>query len=391
MSVVSYERKQPISLIATLILITFLGISTTGCEQEPITQEPPAVIVTTVKEDKIFHSIDLVGRTEASEDVNIRSRVEGTLLERHFNEGDEVTKDQLLFTLDPAPYQAVVDQSQSEIDRLQAILDEATINFDRGERLVKKGTISQSQMDELTSKKIQAESALKGAQAQLEKAALNLSYTKITAPITGRIGKSLLSLGDLVTPNQDTLATIVKLDPIYVNFQVNEKAFVDFQEEARKRISAGQEEPSVVPQLRLSNDKMYPHDGQLDFMDNRVDQATGTIKIRAVFPNDNKMLLPGQYVTLILRQKTPQQALLVPQASVQENQQGKFVLVVNSEKVVEARPVKLGQRVKTRWEVIDGLNPGETIITEGIQKVKIGGKVKPTEQQVAPFKETTAS
>ncbi|RDH45476.1 efflux RND transporter periplasmic adaptor subunit [Zooshikella ganghwensis] len=391
MSVVSYERKQPISLIATLILITFLGISTTGCEQEPITQEPPAVIVTTVKEDKIFHSIDLVGRTEASEDVNIRSRVEGTLLERHFNEGDEVTKDQLLFTLDPAPYQAVVDQSQSEIDRLQAILDEATINFDRGERLVKKGTISQSQMDELTSKKIQAESALKGAQAQLEKAALNLSYTKITAPITGRIGKSLLSLGDLITPNQDTLTTIVKLDPIYVNFQVNEKAFVDFQEEARKRISAGQEEPSVVPQLRLSNDKMYPHDGQLDFMDNRVDQATGTIKIRAVFPNDNKMLLPGQYVTLILRQKTPQQALLVPQASVQENQQGKFVLVVNSEKVVEARPVKLGQRVKTRWEVIDGLSPGETIITEGIQKVKIGGKVKPTEQQVAPFKETTAS
>ncbi|WP_051311654.1 efflux RND transporter periplasmic adaptor subunit [Zooshikella ganghwensis] len=391
MSVVSYERKQPISLIATLILITFLGISTTGCEQEPITQEPPAVIVTTVKEDKIFHSIDLVGRTEASEDVNIRSRVEGTLLERHFNEGDEVAKNQLLFTLDPAPYQAVVDQSQSEIERLQAILDEAKINFDRGERLVKKGTISQSQMDELTSKKIQAESALKGAQAQLEKAALNLSYTKITAPITGRIGKSLLSLGDLVTPNQDTLATIVKLDPIYVNFQVNEKAFVDFQEEARKRISAGQEEPSVVPQLRLSNDKMYPHDGQLDFMDNRVDQATGTIKIRAVFPNDNKMLLPGQYVTLILRQKTPQQALLVPQASVQENQQGKFVLVVNSEKVVEARPVKLGQRVKTRWEVIDGLNPGETIITEGIQKVKIGGKVKPTEQQVAPFKETTAS
>ncbi|MBU2707375.1 efflux RND transporter periplasmic adaptor subunit [Zooshikella marina] len=391
MSVVSYERKQPISLIATLILITFLGISTTGCEQEPITQEPPAVIVTTVKEDKIFHSIDLVGRTEASEDVNIRSRVEGTLLERHFNEGDEVKKNQLLFTLDPAPYQAVVDQSQSEIDRLQAILDEATINFDRGERLVKKGTISQSQMDELTSKKIQAESALKGAQAQLEKAALNLSYTKITAPITGRIGKSLLSLGDLVTPNQDTLATIVKLDPIYVNFQVSEKAFVDFQEEARKRISAGQEEPSVVPRLRLSNDTMYPHEGQFDFMDNRVDQTTGTIKIRAVFPNENKTLLPGQYVTLILRQKTPQQALLVPQASVQENQQGKFVLVVNSEKVVEARPVKLGQRVKTRWEVIDGLNPGETIITEGIQKVKIGGKVKPTEQQVAPFKETTAS
>ncbi|MBU2710171.1 efflux RND transporter periplasmic adaptor subunit [Zooshikella harenae] len=391
MSFACYKKDQPIRLISTVIIIAFLGISIVSCEKEPIVQEPPAVIVTTVKEDKIFHSIDLVGRTEASEDVNIRSRVEGTLLERHFNEGDEVTKDQLLFTLDPAPYQAVVDQSQSEIERLQAILDEATINFDRGERLVKKGTISQSQMDELTSKKIQAESALKGAQAQLEKSSLNLSYTKVTAPLSGRIGKSLLSLGDLVTPNQDTLATIVKLDPIYVNFQVNEKAFVDFQEEARKRISAGQEKPSVVPQLRLSNDKMYPHDGKLDFMDNRVDQATGTIKVRAVFPNDNKILLPGQYVTLILRQKTPQQALLVPQASVQENQQGKFVLVVNNEKVVEARPVKLGQRIKTRWEVIDGLKPGEVIITEGIQKVKIGGKVKPTEQQVAPFNETSAS
>ncbi|MGI0117309.1 efflux RND transporter periplasmic adaptor subunit [Zooshikella sp. RANM57] len=391
MSVARYKKNHPVRLINTVIMIAILGISIVSCEKETAVQEPPAVIVTTVKEDKIFHTIDLVGRTEASEDVNIRSRVEGTLLERHFNEGDEVTKNQLLFTLDPAPYQAVVDQSQSEIERLQAILDEATINFDRGSRLVKKGTISQSQMDELTSKKIQAESALKGAQAQLEKAALNLSYTKITAPLTGRIGKSLLSLGDLVSPNQDTLATIVKLNPIYVNFQVNEKAFVDFQEEARKRIAAGQEKPSVIPQLRLSNDKMYPHDGQLDFLDNRVDQATGTIKIRAVFPNENKTLLPGQYVTLILRQKTPQQALLVPQASVQENQQGKFVLVVNNEKVVEARPVKLGQRIKTRWEVIDGLKPGEVIITEGIQKVKVGGKVKTTEQQVAPFNETTAS
>ncbi|MCX4027748.1 efflux RND transporter periplasmic adaptor subunit [Endozoicomonas sp. SM1973] len=360
-------------LLAAILLLTACSDES----QPKATQAPPTVKTIVIEPQAIHPSVEVVGRTEPTEDVKIRSRVSGNLLARHFQEGQEVQKGDLLFEIDSGPYQSEVNRLKAEMASTIAAKEVAELNYQRGKQLVTKGTISKSQMDDLTSKKLQAEAAVTASEAALKTSELNLSYTKITAPVSGRIGQSEKSIGDLISPSQDTLANVVTLDPMYVHFQANEKDVLNFKQETKK-LPQDNKEQLVSVQLKLANKTIYDQTGKIDFLDNRIDESTGTLKVRAVFPNPDKLLIPGQFVTIILKRTKARQAILVPQVAVQEDQAGKFVIVINDQQQAVTQRITIGAKLGDSWEAKEGLTAGQHIVIDGLQKIKIGQPVKAT-------------
>ncbi len=355
------------------ILLTALA----ACEPQPTFEmPPPAVLVETIQQKPIQVGFEFVGRTEAVEDVNIRPRVEGYLLEIHFIEGDVVNKGQLLFEIDSQPYVAQAAQAKADYARARSELTVARKNYQRGEKLYPQATISEAEYEELKGKFETAEAVVEAAMAALDAAELNLSYTRVSAPITGRIGRKTLSIGDLATPSA-TLATLVQQDPIYVTFQVNEKDIVSAMEASYEAGKSPQTMPRLVPYITLANGSVYEHPGVLDFLDNRVDPATGTVTVRTEFPNTEGLLIPGLYVGVSVRNENPRTAIVVQQRAVQEDQLGRFVLVVDNENIARIRRVNLGSRVHTEWVVENGLQVDDRVIVDGIQKVRVGKPVAP--------------
>ncbi len=350
---------------------------------------PPSVLVVTAKEEPVHPRVEFVGRTESIEDVKIRTRVGGVLLHRFFKEGDDVKQGAALFEIDPAPFRTVVSERRAGLQKARSDLQIATRNHARGKTLVEQGVISRLDMDKLGNQYESAKAGLQKAEAGLKEAELNLGYTKILAPLDGRIGRSKFALGDVVNPGTDTLASLVKLDPIYVAFQVSEKAIVSSTQAMLERERRGEDEGyNITMQLRLPNDTIYEHEGRIQFMDNRVDAATGTLSVRATFPNPDALLLPGQYVDVIIIAKDPERVVMIPQASIQEDQQGRFVMLVDENNVVARRRVEMGQRYGIDWAVESGLKPGERVIVEGLQKVRAGITVEVAEREHAPFTAT---
>lgn len=380
MSLPSLSKKLiPFSLLSLFIL--------TACEdanKQKVAPPKPHVIVTTISETEIKPHIDFIGRTEATEDVSLRSQVEGTLLKRHFTGGDDVQKGDLLFEIDPAPYQTQVSQDKAALTHAESAYSIAKNRWQRGKKLRKTGAMSEIDFDELTAQVNQTKADVALKKAALERSELNLSYTKIVAPISGRISRSQVSLGDLITANNVELGTLVQLDPIWVNFQISEKQINQARQD-NSSVNEDIDQDSLKVDIYLNKESKYKHSGKIDFVDNRVDQSTGTLAIRAVFPNPDKLLLPGQYTNLTITLPNSTKAILIPQAAVQEEQQGRFVLVVNDKNIVEKRMVKLGARYDVRWMVEEGLNAGDKIIVDGLQKVRMGIEVETTEQTDKPF------
>jgi len=361
----------------------------TACNDATSTAiDPPAphVVIETTKEIKLRPQFSFIGRTEATEDVSIRAQVEGVLLKRHFTAGDDVQKGDLLFEIDAVPYQTTVNQQKASLKHAQSAFKIAKNRWQRGKKLSKTGAMSEMDIDELTASMNQTESDVAIKQAALDTALLELSYTKINAPISGRISRSSVSTGDLVTANNLELATLVQLDPIWVNFQLSEKILNQSRDAFKKGDEIDPEQLTVT--IKLNDQKNYEHIGQIDSIDNRIDQSTGTLAIRAKFINPDALLLPGQYTNLSIALPDEQQVMLISQASVQEEQQGRFVLIVNGENKIEKRMVTLGDRYDVRWEVIKGLQVGEKIVVEGLQKVRVGIVVDSTEQTDTPFTAT---
>ncbi|WP_250657781.1 efflux RND transporter periplasmic adaptor subunit [Alkalimarinus coralli] len=379
------------SWIAPLV---FACLTVTGCGDNSASSQPdksaplPSVVVTTVSSESINPSRRFIGRTEAVEDVQIKARVSGYLLSMNFAEGQDVKKGDLLFEIDPKPYQTEVSRLSAEVSRQQASLTNAKRNFRRGNELIEKGFISAMEMDDLISRRDQAKASLESSEAALETAKLNLSYTKIVAPISGRIGRKSLSIGDLVSPESGVLVTIVTVDPMYVTFDVSEKLLTS--ENQKNNPSSDKVKKLPIPSIELPNGDMYPHKGKFDFIDNRVDPATGTVKVRAVFPNEKGLLIPGQYVTAVVTASEAQNAILIPQAAVSEDQQGYFAMVVDDKNTVQVRRVEMGDRVEVSWVVDKGLSEGDKVIVEGLQKVKKGQQVNPVDQTVKAFDETNS-
>ena len=370
------SHKFSLSTLTILIALTaFTGCSDNSGDSAAQTgAPPPAVSVVAVNLEPIGDVHEFAGRTGANETVELRARVEGYLQSSSFTEGSMVKKGQKLFTIDPAPFEAALAQAKAGLASAQAEAARAKSDLTRGRELSPKGFISRSDLDKLTAAEATARASVASAKAQLKSAQINLSYTTIYAPFSGLIGKETYSVGNLVGPSTQALAELINIDPIYVSFQANEKLLLQYHQKAASMETARQ---AYSITLKLPNNQTYGQHGTLNFADVKVDETTGTVDIRAEFPNPTRQLLPGMYVTIRIESTKKTEMPLIPQFAVQENQQGRFVLVVTADNKVQSRNVTLGRRIGPMWAVESGLKKGEQIIVSGLQKVRPNITVNP--------------
>jgi membrane fusion protein, multidrug efflux system len=335
----------------------------------------PSVVVAPVVSSPVSFAVEFVGQTQAVQKVDLRARVTGFLLERGFQEGGTVSEGDPLFVIDQAEYAAARDAAAARLARAEATLLEDDKNLERYRILAEGGTASEARLDEAIAKQGQSNADVTSARADLARADLDLGYTDIVSPISGHIGRSSVDVGNLIGPDTGVLATVVTLDPIQVVFSVSERDFLTYREAVRDG-----KERAFAPYVRLSNDALYAHRGELDFIDVQVDPSVGAIQARARFPNPDGLLLPGQFVSVILEGAEPETQIVVPQAAVQANQIGPFVMVIDADNQLDLRQIKTGQRSGPWIVVADGLEVGETIVVEGIQKVRPGATVNPVQQ-----------
>jgi len=372
-------------------LFSLLSFTLFSCsEPEKAKQAPaPAVSVYKVEVEQVGRHREFVARTQAFKEANLRARVEGELIERHFREGAVVEKDQLLLKIDPANYEALLSQAKADLASKQSGQDNAIRNLKRAKDLIGDGYISQSDFDRLTTEESQANASVKSSQASLRRAELDLSYTTILAPFTGRIGKVNYNVGNIVGPTSDALATLTITDPIYVNFQVEEALYLNYLQQQKSSVERNAVKADLT--LRLPNNTSYDEPGELDFADTKIEQGMGTVELRAKFSNKNGIILPGLFVTLIIESQEKESMAMVPQAAVQASQQGQFVLIVDESNTVKQRHVVLGRRINAMWVVEEGLETGEQVIIEGLQKVRPGVAVNPVLKTVDKLTGTIAN
>ncbi|EGQ7698027.1 efflux RND transporter periplasmic adaptor subunit [Vibrio vulnificus] len=349
-----------------------------GCEDKALQQHntmAPLVVTQEVLMLDYQPSNAYIGRVEAVEDTNITAQVSGYLKARHFEEGQLVEKGALLYTIEPSSFEAQVASAKASLAQAKASLKKAELDHQRGKNLLPRGSISQSEFDALTAGLLGAQAQLEAANAQLKLADVNLSYTQIRAPFSGRISDSKVSTGDLVSPSSGILTTLVSLDPIHTAFSISERERLALGIE---RIKGDGSTPSagVEVHLQLENGKEYPHLGRLDYLGNRIDTKTGTIALRAVVENPDHQLLPGQHIKVNLREKQAKSVVVVPRRAVQTDLEGHFVMVMTPGEVAERRNVSLGAQVEQGVVIRQGLTLDDVVITQGLQRVRNGMQVR---------------
>ena len=324
----------------------------------------PVVAARAVQEDA---PVDLreIGTVEAYSTVTVKSQIEGTLAEVHFSEGQELHHGDLLFVIDPRPFEAALHQAEANEARDRAQAENARVEVGRLGRLLKSGIVSQDEYDRMRTQAQALEAAVAANRAAAEQARINLTYTRISSPIDGRIGRLLVHQGNLVKANDTTLAVINQLRPIYVSFAVPQ------QELPAIRRYMGERALDVRASLAAGANA----DGTLVFVNNAVDQATGTILLKALFPNADETLWPGQFVDVALRLTVVRDATVIPASAVQTGQQGNYVFVVTADGTVESRPVHVGETFDQHVVVRDGVAPGERVVTEGQLRLAPGTRV----------------
>jgi membrane fusion protein (multidrug efflux system) len=359
------------------LLVAALALAGCGNSQQSQPQAaapPPAVTIVKAAAVEIKPSTSFTGRIEAASKVDLRARVDGFLEKRLFTEGADVKEGDLLFVIEKGLYQAAVDQARAAIATAEATLKLADIEVGRQTELVQRNVGAQARLDEVTAKQGEARGNLLAQKAALEKAELQLSYTDIKAPSAGRIGRANISVGNFVGPSSGTLAMIVSQDPIYATFPVTQREMLEVRK-SRNGTSAD----AYVIYVQLADGSRYAHPGKLNFLDVTVNQGTDTVLVRASFPNPDHVLVDGQLVNVVVETGKGESVLQVPQQAFQVDQSGSFVLVVGKDNKVEVRRVETGAVVGTNMAVLKGLAAGEAVITEGIQKVRPGQVVQPTE------------
>jgi membrane fusion protein (multidrug efflux system) len=361
--------------------IIFIGAALCGCGrsdnagQAPAAASAPAVMVTAAALKSVTPSGTFVGRVQAVNTVNLVSRAEGFLQKRAFTEGQPVKTGDLLFVIEQDTYQAAVDQAQAQLASAQATERNAVLTLQRSQELVETKAVPQATVDQNQANEGAAAAAVRSAEAALEQANINLAFTEIKAPIDGRIGMANVSVGIFVNQATGTLATIVSQDPIYVLFPATTQQVLDYRQRTAKTPGAAS---NVVVRATLPNGQEYPHPGSVDFLDIQVNQAADTLTVRAEFPNPESWLVSGQIINVTVAAGEPTQTLMIPQAALQVDQSGSYVLVVGQDNKVEQRRVKLGPVQGADITVSDGLKPGELVIVEGVQKVRPGEAVTAT-------------
>jgi membrane fusion protein (multidrug efflux system) len=374
------DRVKQIATIGVLIG----GLITPGCgsQQTAPKTDPPEVAIVTVNPERVLLTTELPGRTSAYFVAEIRPQVNGIVQERLFNEGSDVKAGSILYRIDPAPYQAAYNSAVAALERSEANLPPIRLKAERFRELIAVKAISQQDFDNAIAALKQAEADIDYSKAAVESARINLAYTRITAPISGRIGKSNVTVGALATAYQGSpFATIQQLDPIYVDATQSSASLLQL----KRNIAAGRVKSDGPDQARvkllLEDGTPYPQEGTLKFSEVTVDPSTGSLLLRMVFPNPKYILLPGMYVRAIVQEGEVERAILVPQQGVSRDPKGNPVaLVVDGSGKVEQRMITVARAIGDRWLVSEGLNPGDRLIVEGSQRVRPGSSVK-----VVPF------
>ncbi len=356
-------------LLAIVALVCAVDFGAADAQQAA---PPPAVLVQAAELKPLGARSEFIGRAAAVDKVDLRARVQGFLGPRKFNDGDQVKEGQVLFTIEPDSYQATVDQKTAARDAAKAALTNAEIQFKRAADLLRTNTGTQATYDQRQSEQLQAKASLEQAEAALRDAEINLSYTEIKSPITGRVGKAAVSPGNLVSPDSGVLATVVTESPSRVLFSVTPRELLDARKEG------GGSSDGLIVQLRLADDSLYPEKGKLDFLDVVVDPKTDGQIVRAVFDNKNGTLTDGQTVRVVLETEKPPTVVAVPEAAVALDQAGAYLFVVNDKNVVEQRRIKTSTARDGLLAVNEGLKAGEKVIIQGQQRVRAGMTVAPS-------------
>jgi membrane fusion protein (multidrug efflux system) len=355
-----------------------------GCGKKEATKPPPPeVYVTQAVQKDVPVTMELVGQTAGSKDVEIRARVEGYLESVNFLEGDFVKQGDLLYTIDPKSFEASLAQAKGNLANAKAKLDGAEITWNRLKPLAVQQAVSQQDFDTATSNRDSAKASVDAAKAAVDQAQLNLGYTHITAPLSGLADLTKVKPGNLVGRNESTLLTTISVvDPIYFNASITEADYLRLAEKAVK--GPRQEEQKATVDLVLADGGVYPFKGRLDAIQRAIDPKTGTLATRLVYPNPERVLRPGQYGRIRFTIETLKGAICVPQKAVQELQGVRQVIVVGADRKAEIRTVKMGPRDGDHWVVTDGLKAGETVVVEGLQSVKPGAEVAPKPVEATP-------
>lgn len=364
-------------LLAALVLCAVLLVSGCGDNKQPnpaASAPPPAVTVVKVTAAEIKPSTTFTGRIEARNKVDLRARVDGFLEKRLFTEGADVAESELLFVIEKGLYQAAVDQAKAALETAESTLKLADLDVDRQTQLFQRNVTAQATLEQATAKQGEARGNMLAQKAALEKAELQLSYTDIKSPISGRIGRASVSLGNFVSPSNGALATVVSQDPIYASFPVTQREMLA----VRKQQAAGKGGEYVI-YVQLADGSRYPGAGKIDFLDNTVNQGTDTVQVRAAFANPDRILVDGQLVTVVAEEGKGESALVVPQQALQVDQTGPYVLVVDKDNKIQIRRVETDAARGVNIVIRKGLAADELIVTEGIQRVRPGQVVAPTE------------
>ncbi len=385
-------RRSHGRILSFLLLLPLAGLGCSGPKAAPPELPTPKVTVTEVLEKETTDYEEYVGRTEPSETVEVRSRVYGYLNSVGFRDGDPVTKDQEkpLFTIESDEYDAILKVAESKVAVWQTKLEVAQVKLARNEKLVKTNSISKEDYEESVAAVKEAEASVKSAKADVDRAAIDVKYTVITAPISGRIDRTLVTPGNLLTggmANGTLLTRIVNVQPIYVYFDVDERSLLryertrkDGQEDKTRQPLRDREIPCYV---QLADEKDFPHQGMLDFAENRIDSGTGTIKIRGVFTNEDQQLTAGMFVRVRVPVSKPYKALMIPERAIATDQNIKFTYVVGSDNIATRRDLVLGTARGTNRIVKSGVSPGERVIVKGLQRVRPDQKVELTLEKPA--------
>lgn len=360
------------------IPLLFCSVMLTACDDSSLKKNDamvPNVGVVTLSSSSVNVVSELPGRTVPYEIAEIRPQVSGIIIKRNFIEGDKVNKGDSLYQIDPAPLLAELNSAKASLAKALSAASNARLTLSRQAALLKTNYVSRQDYDTARTQLNEAEANVSVAKAAVEQAAINLHYANVTSPITGISGKSSVTVGALVTANQaDSLVTVQRLDPMYVDLTQSVQDFLRLKEE----ISSGQIKQvkgSTPVELNLENGKHYTQTGTLKFSDPTVDEATGSITLRAIFPNPNGDLLPRMYVTALLDEGSQQNVLLVPQEGVTHNAQGKATtLILDKNDVVQLREIEAPKAIGDKWVVTAGLQPGDRVIISGLQRIRPGIK-----------------
>lgn len=377
MKILGSKRSRFTAFLIVLIVapIAYQQISSKVSEimQRKANSIPKTVQTSKPEYEEIYSSSESAGRIEAKYSVDVVARINGWLQKRFFDEGAKIHKGQTLFLIEPDQYQIAVKNAEANVRQNKASLINAQKELVRAAELVKQDYVSKSYYDEALATRDRAQAALDASQAALADARLNLSYTKVTSPIDGKIGKIIITEGNLVNTTSGALARIVSVKPIYVYFTLKSSEFLKF-----KKFDSSADFSNMNVKIQLADGTTYAENGKIEFVNNEVDQTTGTISLRATFENADELLVPGDFVKVVVTAKTPKKVVLIPQSAALDDAQGYYVWSVDSDNKAVRKNIKVAEEIDKKWVVEEGLTPEDIFVSKGTQSIRMPGqKVNP--------------